>query len=268
MSVYEKDNSSYLEESISSILNQSFPTNDFVIIEDGPLSASLYEVLSKFKNHYPSVISIYSNTENKGLAFSLNRGLSLCKNRLVARMDADDISAPRRCEKELIEFSKNKDLVIVGTDMVEFSGDISDILSYKRMPSSKEKILKYSRRRSPFNHPSVMYDKNIILRLGGYNENNLRAEDFELFSLLVFKGFDCFNINEFLLYYRSNSSQLKRRFSFQSCESVILTQYKNYRMGYIRLSDLFYVFCAQIFGLFCPKFVLQKIFVFLYRNKK
>lgn len=267
MSVYVKDNPHFLKQAIESVFTQTVPTDDFVLVEDGILSDEIYGVINEYKNRFP-LLRIESYNENKGLAYALNYGLKACKNRLVARMDADDISAPNRCEKQLKRFEQDPELVVVGTAMVEFEDDINHILSKKRMPSTYDEIRQYARRRSPFNHPSVMYDKNIILNsFDGYNIHNLRAEDFELFTAIVFNNFKCENINEYLLFYRSNLHQIKRRFNFVSFKSIVRTQYSNYRKKYISFSDLIFVFLAQSFGLICPDFILKKIMLKHFRTK-
>lgn len=266
MSVYAKDNPIFLKQAIESVFAQTVPTNDFVLVEDGRLTDEIYLVINEYKNKFPQ-LKIESYDKNKGLAYALNYGLKACKNRLVARMDADDISAPNRCEKQLKRFEQNPKLVVVGTAMVEFEDNINNILSKKMMPGTYNEIKLYARRRSPFNHPSVMYDKNIIINsFGGYNVHNLRAEDFELFTDIVFNNYECENINENLFFYRTNLQQIKRRFNFVSFKSIIRTQYYNYRKKYISFNDLFYVFLAQSFGLICPGFILKRIMVRHFRT--
>lgn len=266
MSVYIKDNPFSLRKSLESMLLQTVPSDDFVIIEDGPLTNDLEAILDEYAEKYPKIIHRLANDVNMGLAFSLNRGLSACKNRLVARMDSDDVSSPVRCEEQLKRFANNSDLTVVGTDMVEFENDISNVVSRKRMPSDIESIRKYAKRRSPFNHPSVMYDRNVILGVGGYNVGNHRAEDFELFSKVVFSGYYCENISEDLFFYRTDMSQIKRRFNWASFKSIVSTEYKNFSSGYVTISDFLYVLSAQLFGLVCPSSILKKIMLNHFRE--
>lgn len=267
MSVYGKDIPAFLKESMDSMLNQTVASDDFVIIEDGPLNKELYSVLDSYSEKYP-VIHRYSNKTNRGLAYSLNKGLRECKNRLVARMDSDDISAPTRCEMQLRRFEEKTELVIVGLDMYEFEGGLENKVSFKKMPESFDEIRRYAKRRSPFNHPSVMYDREVILdKFNGYNVDNHRAEDFELFSSVVFSNLYCENIPGELFYYRTNLSQIGRRFNWTSFKSVVSTELKNFRKGHVSFSDFFYVFCAQSFGFLCPDFLLKKIMLKHFRTK-
>src|SRR5699024_2389598 len=116
---------------------------------------------------FPKLFSLIELKENVGLGMALNEGLKACKNELVARMDTDDISLPTRCEKQLHEFLTNPDLSIVGTNTDEFYESPNDIVSSRIVPTKHEDILSFSKRRSPFNHPTVMYRKTDVLNVGG-----------------------------------------------------------------------------------------------------
>lgn len=91
-----------------------------------------------------------------------------CRNELVARMDADDILLPKRCEKELECFEKNEELAICGCNIDEFYDDPENVETIRRVPSEYKDIVKFIKRRQLFNHPTVMYKKSEVLRCGGY----------------------------------------------------------------------------------------------------
>ena len=264
MSVYFKEKPEYLEKSIDSMLSQTYLTNDFVIIKDGNLTKELEKILLKYQENY-SFIHIYGYEKNKGLGYALNYGLEKCKNNLVARMDSDDISLPSRCEEQIKIFLNNPNIDIVGTSIYEFSTDENKIDSIKYMPTIESEIKKYSRRRNPFNHPTVMYKKEIIKELGGY-PLGIRGEDFALFSKLIFKGKKGINIKEPLLKYRSNKDMYKRRSSSMDAKAVINVIKNNYKLGYISFLDLLIVFILQLLGLIIPKKLGYIIYKKLFRN--
>ena len=101
MSVYEKEKPEYLKASIQSMLDQTVPPADFVIVCDGPLSPELTEVLEVFRAERPQLFQIVPLEKNGGLGPALNEGMKYCKYSLIARMDSDDISMPKRCERQL-----------------------------------------------------------------------------------------------------------------------------------------------------------------------
>ncbi len=101
MSVYKNDNPVWLHEAILSILNNTIKPNDFVIVKDGPVTKEIDEVISSFQAKNPDVFNIVALEKNMGLGPALNKGILACKNNLIARIDADDISDEKRIEKQL-----------------------------------------------------------------------------------------------------------------------------------------------------------------------
>ena len=97
--VYIKDKPEYLVLSIESMLNQTVKSNDFNIVKDGPVTEELDAVIDKYASNSNNHINVVALEQNSGLGAALDYGLSFCKNELVARMDADDISLPTRCER-------------------------------------------------------------------------------------------------------------------------------------------------------------------------
>lgn len=122
MSVYRKEKAEYLQKSIDSMLSQTVPPQDFVIVCDGLLGDELNQVLQKKKQEYPECFQIVQLPENRGLGEALKEGLVYCKNELVARMDSDDISVPERCEWQLKAFAQNNVSIISGA-VQEFMDD-------------------------------------------------------------------------------------------------------------------------------------------------
>lgn len=244
MAVYEKDKPEHLRLSISSMITQTVEPDEIVIVEDGPLSEALYTVLREYQQQYPCLIKTISLKENSGLGNALNVGLKQCRNELVARMDADDISLPKRCEKQLACFSRNKKLTIVGTQIFEFDDSVSNLLPSRKVPARQEDILKFARRRSPFNHPTVMYKKSKVLACGGYAVLR-RKEDLDLFLTMLHRGYAAKNIDEPLLLYRAGAGNLKRRKEWDNCREYVQIIYKFYKLGFSSFFDLMYVVFGQ-----------------------
>ena len=94
MSVYAKDKPEYIKIAIDSMLNQTIPPEQFVIVLDGKVPDTITAVVTEYENRYPQVFTVVVLAENGGLGHALNEGLRYCRNELVARMDADDISLP------------------------------------------------------------------------------------------------------------------------------------------------------------------------------
>ena len=104
MSVYHKERPEFLRLSVESMFAQTVPTDDFVLMCDGPLPEALASVIADLQNAYDAVLNVVRCEVNRGLSYALNDGLTFCKNDLVARMDSDDIAPAYRCELQLQAF--------------------------------------------------------------------------------------------------------------------------------------------------------------------
>ena len=258
ISVYVKDSATYLEESLKSMINQSVPPNEVVLIKDGPLTPMLDEMIEKYNSLNPNLFRIIQLKNNVGLGNALNIGLKACKNNLVARMDADDISFLDRCEKQLHAFEKEPKLSICGGQTCEFIDSIDRIVSHRIVPVSYSDIIKFSKRRSPFNHPTVMYKREDILGLGGYPSSN-RKEDLDLFLLALSKGFYAINLSDCVLYYRTSVDNYLRRKDKNNCKEFVRIIKKYYKLGYCGFNDFLIVSIAQYLFM-CMPLVLVKFF--------
>lgn len=251
MSLYAKEKPEYLRLSIDSMINQTVKPDEIVIVKDGPLTKELEEVLNYYTVEYSDLIKIVVSEENIGLGRALNLGLKNCKNELVARMDTDDISLKERCEKQLSAFENNNKLDIIGTMVDEFYDNPKEIISSRVVPTEHDNIYQFAKKRSPFNHPTVMYKKTSVLNCGGYSDLR-RNQDVDLFGRMLFKGNIAANINESLLLFRSNKDLSKRRRSWENTKSYITTIGKLRKMGFSGWSDYIVVSIGQIVMFVCP----------------
>lgn len=170
-----------------------------IIVCDGKLPNQLNTIIDKYKKSYSELFTIIRLNENIGLGLALNEGIKLSRNNLIARMDTDDIAKSDRCKKQVEAFKKNNNLSIVGSNVDEFTSDTREGLRTRKVPSSHEEIMRFSKRRNPFNHPTVMFKKTVIEELGGYGDYR-RNQDYELFMRLLQSGYYSMNINESLLF--------------------------------------------------------------------
>ena len=265
MSVYYKENAEYLELAIKSMLNQTVLPEQFVIVEDGPLTDVLEHVIQKYENEKPDLFTVVRLDKNRGLGLALDEGMKYCRNELVARMDSDDISMPERCEKELVVFEAYPEMDIISGAINEFKNSVDNVVSVRRVPESEEAIKKQMRRRSAFNHPAVMFKKETVVRVGGYG-GSARKEDHDLFSRMVFGGCKAYNLQEPILYYRIGDDNIKRRKSWKNVSSYIEVMWVNYRKRYCGIGDLVYVILAQVFYLIVPAKMLERVLVCFFRE--
>lgn len=205
MSVYYKEKPEYLQQSIESILNQTAPIDDFVLVCDGPLTPELDSVIAQY-----STLHVVRLKENGGLGRALNEGMKHCQHDLIARMDSDDISRPDRCERELRVFAEHPEVDIVSGTIEEFITSPDEVYSRRVLPERSEEITQFAKKRNPFNHPAVMYRKSAVEAAGGYKDFYL-LEDYFLWVRMILRGSKGYNIQEPVLWMRAGSDLYKRR---------------------------------------------------------
>lgn len=268
MSIYHKEKPEFFIESIESMLRQTIKPNEIVIVKDGPLTPELDQVINKYTNQEPGLFTIVPLEKNLGLGLALNEGLKRCRNELVARMDTDDISLENRCELQLKEFEKNLTLSICGTMIDEFYDTPENIVTSRIVPLLHDDIVKFGRRRSPFNHVTVMFKKDDVLSCeGGYHDVH-RKEDIDLFVRMVNSGYLGINLNKSLVLVRSNKDNFERRKSWANCKSYIKVIFDFWKRGYSRTSDLVFVVITQVGMFISPTWLLEIVSNKVLREKK
>ena len=208
--IYKNDNPKYVEAAIDSMLNQTVRTNDFVIICDGALTSTLDKLIEQYVVENKKLFHIVHLKENAGLGAALRKGVPLCKNEYIARMDDDDIADKRRCELELKKFENQPELSIVGSYMNEFEHDINIPIRVKKVPQTYGEVLYFSKRRNPFNHSTVMFKKDDVIAAGNYRRMRTN-QDVELWVRMLNCGYFGENITIPLVNFRFDKSTYDRR---------------------------------------------------------
>lgn len=224
ISVYKNENPKYLERAIESIyFEQILKPNEIILVEDGPLTNKLYEVIETLKKKLKNILKIVKLEKNSGLGKALEIGITQCSNELIARMDSDDISNKKRFKKQIECFKKNKNLCIVGTNISEFIGDEKNIVSKRSVPEKDLEIRKYLKKRCPFNHVSVMLKKSAVIAAGSYKEM-FWNEDYYLWIRMYSSEQKFYNIQEELVNVRIGKEMYRRRGGFKYFKSEFKLQ--------------------------------------------
>jgi glycosyltransferase involved in cell wall biosynthesis len=224
LSVYFKENAQYLDQALQSLVNQSMLPTEIVVVKDGPLTAPLDQVIDKFSSEFSGLFKIVTLSTNQGLGLALNEGLKCCSNEWVARMDSDDICVPDRFEKQIHYIIQNPAITMLGGIIEEFSNQPGDISREKKVPIDYLQIKAFSKKRNPFNHPTVMFKKSTILSLGGY-AHMLYFEDYYLWLKVINSGYIVSNLDTVLLHFRVGNDMIGRRHGLA---------YANYEINFVR----------------------------------
>ena len=265
MSVYYREKPEQFRESLLSILHQTIPTDNFVLVCDGPLTKELDAVIEEMRPAFGESLQVVRLPENKGLGRALNEGLRFCRHEMIARMDSDDISRPDRCQKELNAFASTGADIISGT-VEEFSGSIGQVRVCRALPEKHEDILAFARRRNPFNHPCVMYRKSAVEAAGGYQDFYL-LEDYYLWVRMLLAGSRGYNLQEPLLWMRAGSDMYRRRsgISYARSQRDLFRYMKN--QNFIGTADYYTSCLVRTASSLAPNWLRERLFRQFVRNK-
>jgi len=259
MSVWNGDEPSYLKEAFESIAKQSVKAKEFLLIQDGEINKDLLNVIKIYQEILS--LKIIKSDKNLGLAKALNLGLNQAQYELIIRMDSDDICHEKRFEK-LFEFmSKNQDVSVCGSWVTFFKNKRKGAV-YKKISNPKS-IHRVCRYRNPVAHPTVIYRKSHISKVGNYPDLN-KCQDWGLWSLLLKEGYKITNLQESLLDYRASGLHDRRLISYYLEElKVIRFQYE------IKFINFFeYIFSSSFRILFrIPYLILHFLEGIIYRHK-
>ena len=209
MAVYGKEKPEFFRQSIESMLAQTLPFSDFVLVCDGALTHELNEVISWAQEEMDEKLQIIRLKENKGLGKALRTGVPRCRCSVIARMDSDDISRPDRCERQFRIIERDGYDLVSGT-LQEFVREPGDMDRLRVLPRTSEEILQYAKKRNPFNHPCVMFRKESVLRVGSYQDFP-GFEDYYLWIRMLRKGCKGYNVQEVILDMRTGNGMYYRR---------------------------------------------------------
>lgn len=195
----------YVGEAIRSILNQTFPNFELLIINDGSRDSS-QKVIDSFSD--PRIIKIQQ--ENIGLAATLNKGMALCRSPLIARQDNDDISHPQRLQLQFTEMQKRPGLALLGT-CATIVNESNKETGREHLHPAEDAILKFRLLfRNPFVHSTVMFRKEVAEHVGGYDYDLRTFEDFNLWSKIS-RVAEVANLPQRLLRYREVSTGMSKQ---------------------------------------------------------
>lgn len=233
MACYRGDRADQLRDSIRSVtVDQTWRPEEVVLVVDGPIPEALdAEILHAYRTS-PVPIVVHRLAVNRGLGPALNAGLDICRHEVVARQDADDISMPERFERQLAMIEEGAD--VVGSALREFTSQAHDPGEkglVRTPPLRPEAIARDARFHQPLFHPTVVYRRSWVQRVGGY-EDLPALEDYWLFARLIHAGARIVNVPEPLVAYRVGDGAYARRGGAAILRSEVELQRRFRRLGF------------------------------------
>lgn len=202
----------YLDESIKSILNQTFRDFEFIIFEDGSNDGTR-TIIKKYvkKDKRIRVIFNKRNIGYVGFIRNLNRGIKLAQGKYIARQDADDVSLPGRLKKQYEFLEKNKDIFLCGTNLKQIT-EKGVVVATKSLETNWKIIKKKLQSgENQFVHTSIMFRNKGLF----YHEKAWFVEDFDLYLRLLTQGYKMANLEDVLVHYRLNPDSITSKKAYQ-----------------------------------------------------
>ncbi len=213
----------------SSVQDQTRRPDEVVIVRDGPVPPAMARTLADLAAGSPVPVRVLELPRNGGLGPALDAGLAACRYDVVARMDADDLSLPHRFAVQLPMIESGLDLV--GAGLVEFGDHPDDLVGTRVPPVAAADIAARARFADPFNHPTVVYRRDLVRAVGGYSDFAL-MEDYLLWAKLLVAGAKVANTAEPLVKYRVGAGAYARRGGWRQLRAELAVQRRFRRIGF------------------------------------
>jgi glycosyltransferase involved in cell wall biosynthesis len=252
LTIYSNDKFIYIDKCLQSILASSRLPDKIVIIQDGPVSNEINQLIKDYLEKHEGMIFFYKLNKNSGLAVALNEGLKYCDADVIIRMDSDDIMHKDRIKKQIDFLQSNTDIDVVGSYIAEIDEENNIIKKCVKYPLTHNKCYEFFKYRDCFAHPAVAIRRRFFDDVGGYSEAHIdenKNEDTNLWYRGFLRGKHYANIPEVLLYYRRSSEFYKRRSGIKRSFYMLRDRLKmNFELEY-GISGIFSAFLIFSFQL-------------------
>ena len=208
ISVYDKESPVFFAECLKSLVQQTRPADEVIIVEDGPLGHELSSTIDSWRSALP-IVSLRM-PDHVGLGAALRAGLYQCQGEYVARMDSDDICVPERFERQVSYLDAHRDVDVVGSAIAEFEQDPALPRAIRRLPTIGEALWRFARSRTPMNHMTVIFRKPSVVWAGNY-ESWQGFEDYHLWARMLTLGYQLRNLKDVLVFARCGNGMQGRR---------------------------------------------------------
>jgi glycosyltransferase involved in cell wall biosynthesis len=262
------NSSKHIDESILSVLNQTFEGFELIVVDDCSTDNTA-DIVSRYVDR-DSRVALLSNPTNLQPALSRNRALEIAKGKYVAILDSDDVALPGRFRDQYDYLEQHPDVALVGC-AAEIVDDHGKVLGRKYFPKDFNKIKFAMLLSNPFVHSGILARKQAISEFG-YSNEHLHSEDYKLYSDLI-KKYKIANLGSILIKYRQSAGSVTlkpetRQIQLVSANKVhyeLINQYLPASSAKVKVvvetlhkmrSDLFSILSTMVF---CRRLALSYI---------
>jgi len=221
----------FVEETVASILAQTFGDFELILIDDGSTDDSV-EVLCRFDDPR---IRLHRNLENLGIPLTMNRALGLARGRYLARCDHDDICDPERFALQVAFLDANPGVTILGT-AVELFGAINDVVAAPEDDATVKAHFCWAA--NNIINPTMMMRRDFIVASGVRYDASLHvADDYGFYIDCLKAGATFANLPQALLRQRIHLGSLSQQHSRQTDRSIARVRARVFRAYFPTLTN-------------------------------
>ena len=230
MPIYNSE--TYLDEAILSIIHQTYQNWELLVINEFGSNEEGKRIINRYAA-IDSRIRLIQNSKRLGIAESLNEGLRQAKGEYIARMDGDDISLPKRIEKQVEFMEENKDILLCGVQVEVFGSEKWDW----KLETDPARIRTDALFYSPCVHPTILFRRDVINKYNVfYNKDYKASEDYDFFTRILEFG-EIANLKEVLFKYRlygTNATYINNNIGFKIYSNVMERQFHKLGIDFSR----------------------------------
>lgn len=261
MAVYQADSPRHFEAALDSLSPFVERLDEIVLVVDGPLPASLEAVIAARRSSHR--LNCVYLPESVGLGAALNKGLAVATSPWLMRMDSDDLARPDRFEKLVGALRSSPFVDVLGSYIAEFDEDPQQPVWERRVPLQHEEIVDKLRWRCVINHVSVIFRREVVVAVGGYQGGKAFPEDWWLWVRLANAGCRFRNIPEVLIDVRVGNGFVARRRGWSFIKNDINFFWRTWRSGFIGFGRFVILLSTKLIARVIPSTLLLCLYRFV-----
>ena len=227
------NNGKYIEELIRSVLTSTMLPIQFIIVDDGSTDNSV-EIIKSYSSQY-DFIELIKLEKNQGFANALNAGLKQVRGCFVLRVDADDYVAPDRLEKQYLFMLEHTEIGVLGSNVRYFDAVSGKMLFDSHVSHSHRSIWDdFLSASCGIIHGSTLIRTSVFKKYE-YNQKNVPAEDYELFSKMLKDGVKMYNLPMTLTFVRVHSNSVSNFLPYQTIQKTYSIAQQIWGIGYSKV---------------------------------
>jgi glycosyltransferase involved in cell wall biosynthesis len=216
------NNGKYISKLITSVVESAVLPKELIIIDDGSRDDSVSR-LESYSRIY-SFIKLIKFSVNQGFANALNQGLDAATAKYIFRVDSDDYVSPTRIQEQVNFLESHSSIDIVGSNIAYFNSNSGEIVFKSNVPLDHNTIYKTFRTGNCGIIHGSMAGKSSVIKQFRYNQENVPAEDYELFSLILKSGYQVANLPEALTFVRIHPNSVSNNLPFETIRKTFQLQ--------------------------------------------